>query len=74
VKSDEFLFAGQRHIGDVAASAKFAASALAKIVGNDVVEARSFDGLPAGDPVVLINPVKHFDQFENANFEPRFFE
>src|SRR5713226_4162957 len=74
MKSGEFLFARESHVGYVAPRAGFPAQAFAKIIRNHKMESRFSFGLPAGQPLLQENPVEHLDQLEHANLDSRFFQ
>jgi len=74
MKSREFLFTGEGHVGHVAPRPGFAAHAFAEIVRDDKMKSRSSFGVPPGHPILQENPVEHLDQLEHANFDSRFFQ
>ena len=74
MKSGEFLFARECHLSDIASRAGFTAEAFAKIVRNDEVKSRPSFNRSAGCPILQVNPIEHFDQLENANFDSGFFQ
>jgi hypothetical protein len=73
MKSGEFFLAREGDIGYIASGAGLSGKAFAKIIHNHEVKSRPLFRIRGGWPIIQENPVEHFNQIENTNFDSRFF-
>ncbi len=74
VEALEFVFAGEGHIGDVAAGTGFTGDAFAEVIDDDVVEARAAGRIANIVTFLLIDAVENFDEVEDTDFKAGFLE
>jgi hypothetical protein len=70
----KLVFLCKSHIGHIASGARFSSNALAKIIYNDEMKTRPLILLDRPRTVSRKDPVKYFDELEDAYFDACFFE
>src|SRR6266446_470139 len=70
----ELVFAGERHIRDVAPGAGLTGDTFAQIVHNNVVKTWILLSPLSDGAIVSVNSIEYLNQFEHANPHARFFQ